>query len=55
MWVLLLRNRRYRDAEALAAWMAERGISRRNALRRKLGWSLHRRAASMAPSLVEML
>jgi hypothetical protein len=55
MWVRLMKNRRYREAEMLAAWMAERGISRRSAVRRKLAWSLHLRAATKTPSLVEVL
>jgi hypothetical protein len=55
MWARLMKKHRYREAEALTGWMAERGISRRSAVRRKLAWSLRWRAATKTPSLVEVL
>jgi glycosyltransferase involved in cell wall biosynthesis len=49
MWVSLVRARRFRDAATIGSWMNERGLSRSEAVRRKLEWRLRRQVSRFAP------
>jgi glycosyltransferase involved in cell wall biosynthesis len=48
-WQRLVRARRYRDAAAVADWLRERGVSRSEAVRRKLSWVLQRTLTESLP------
>jgi hypothetical protein len=55
MWVRLLRAHRYDEAEVVAQWLRERGVSRWSAVRRKARWALDKRIGPARRSSVHMI
>jgi glycosyltransferase involved in cell wall biosynthesis len=55
LWIRLIRAHRYREAEMVASWMRERGISRADALVQKVRWRLHTQLKGVMPARAHVI